>query len=62
MPWKPMSEEVAEELIKSRRADDATTLSPSEARKLREAHLVMRGDLSEDEVRAELEAEFGRLD
>jgi hypothetical protein len=57
-----MSEEVAKELIKSRPADDATTLSPTEARKLREAHLVKRGGLSGDEVRDELEAEFGALD
>ena len=32
------------------------------ARKLRKAHLVKRGDVSEDEVRDELEVEFGALD
>jgi hypothetical protein len=62
MPWKPMSEEEAEEVINSQ-PPDTTTLSPEESRRLREAHLVRRRPpLSEDEIRAELEASFGPLD
>ena len=38
---------------------DTASLSAEDARKLREAYLVMRGDLAEDEIRAALEADFG---
>jgi hypothetical protein len=38
------------------------TLSPTEACRLREAYLVKQSRLSEDEIRAELEAAFGALD
>ena len=41
---------------------DTANLSAEDARKLREAYLVMRGDLGEDEIRAALEADFGPVD
>ena len=41
---------------------DTASLSAEDARKLREAYLVMRGDLGEDEIRAALEADFGPID
>ena len=57
-----MSEEEAEKIIKSQPPDTAT-LSLMESRRLREADLVkQRPPLSEDEIRAELEAAFGPLD
>jgi hypothetical protein len=57
-----MSEEEAEEIIKSQPPDTAT-LSLMDSRRLREADLVkQRPPLSEDEIRAELEAAFGPLD
>ena len=57
-----MSEEEAEEIIKSQ-PPDTVTLSLMESRRLREADLVkQRPPLSEDEIRAELEAAFGPLD
>ena len=39
-----------------------SSLSALQARRLREAQLVMLGQLAEDEIRAVLEAEFGPLD
>jgi hypothetical protein len=56
-----MSEEEAEELIKSQ-PPNPVSLSAAESRRLKEAYLVKRGDLSEDEIRAELEVEHGPLD
>ena len=41
---------------------DTASLSTEDAQKLREAYLVMRGDLSGEEIRAVVEAEFGQLD
>jgi hypothetical protein len=61
MAWTPMSEEEADEVIDSGPPDTAM-LSAEEARRLREAQLVKMRDLSEDEIRAELEAAFGPLD
>jgi len=55
-----MSEEEADTVIESVPPDTAT-LSAEEARRLREAHLVKMRDLSEEEIRAELEASFGPL-
>jgi hypothetical protein len=56
-----MSEEEADKVIDSGPPDTAA-LSAEEARRLREAQLVKMRDLSEDQIRAELEAAFGPLD
>ena len=61
MAWKLMPLEEAFKLLESAPHDTAS-LSAEDARKLREAYLVMRGDLAEDEIRAALEADFGPVD
>jgi hypothetical protein len=61
MAWKLMPLEEAFKLLESAPRDTAS-LSAEDARKLREAYLVMRGDLAEDEIRAALEADFGPID
>ena len=61
MAWKLMPLEEAFKLLESAPHDTAS-LSAEDARKLREAYLVMRGYLAEDEIRAALEADFGPID
>ena len=61
MAWKLMPLEEAFKLLESAPRDTAS-LSAEDVRKLREAYLVMRGDLTEDEIRAVLEADFGPID
>ena len=60
MAWKPMRLEEAYMFLESA-PTDTTSLSTEDARKLREAYFVMRGDLSAEEIKAVLEAEFDRL-
>ena len=61
MAWKPMPLEEAYMLLESAPTDTAS-LSSDDAQKLREAYLVMRGDLSGEEIKAVVEGEFGPLD
>ena len=61
MAWKPMRLEEAYMFLESAPTDTAS-LSTEDAQKLREAYLVMRGDLSGEEIKAVVEAEFGPLD
>ena len=61
MGWRPMPLEEAYMLLESAPTDTAS-LSSEDAQKLREAYFVMRGDLSAEEIRAVVEAEFGQLD
>ena len=61
MPWTLMPLEEAYKVLESGPCRKPS-LSAMQARRRREAELVMLGQLAQDEIRAVLEAEFGPLD
>jgi hypothetical protein len=61
MAWEPMSPEKAKLVLDSAPPYSHSPSAP-EFKQRREAALMLRGDLSPEEIRVRLEPEFGPLD